>query len=427
MESPPILIGGFLWIVFQASGIKGQWSGDVEGKVEPCDRVPYTRLSSYYRSINMNNNMSNNNSNTGNGSINGGNMMNQQYAQPQQVQQQQQQAPFYNNNSPETEDLKRFLVTAPQMWTKADDPPIRSYQLSNGENISCIYWRGKFFITGTDIVKILIFRFAQAGRPVLNAKKFEEGIFSDLRNLKSGTEAVLEEPKSEFLDFLFRHGCIRTQKKQKVFFWNCVPHESLFLDAIERDFKREGSLYHMNMMMNHTRYLQKQVAMMQASAIQQQYTGNGPAAGTNGVMMPPPPQMMPNTTSSRSSSFSGPSSGNGLYSQNSSNTVDPFLMSAAHSPRLLNSKINLNGPMLMTPNPVKAPISRLNSSSANNNLFDPFSYGDFDGNTAAAMNFSGEDPILSDYFAQSDTADMNTIDNNTTYIDPSTLLNLHEY
>ncbi|KAK1003902.1 hypothetical protein LTR54_007666 [Friedmanniomyces endolithicus] len=77
------------------------------------------------------------------------------------------------------------------------------------------------------------------GRPVKNAKKFEEGIFSDLRNLKSGTDASLEEPKSAFLDFMYKNNCIRTQKKQKVFYWYSVPHDRLFLDALERDLKRE--------------------------------------------------------------------------------------------------------------------------------------------------------------------------------------------
>jgi transcription factor STE12 len=74
---------------------------------------------------------------------------------------------------------------------------------------------------------------------VKNSKKFEEGIFSDLRNLKSGTDASLEEPKSGFLDFLYKNNCIRTQKKQKVFYWYSVPHDRLFLDALERDLKRE--------------------------------------------------------------------------------------------------------------------------------------------------------------------------------------------
>jgi transcription factor STE12 len=60
-----------------------------------------------------------------------------------------------------------------------------------------------------------------------------------LRNLKSGTDASLEEPKSPFLDFLYKNNCIRTQKKQKVFYWYSVPHDRLFLDALERDLKRE--------------------------------------------------------------------------------------------------------------------------------------------------------------------------------------------
>ena len=51
-------------------------------------------------------------------------------------------------------------------------------------------------------MRCLAFRFQAFGRPVKNSKKFEEGIFSDLRNLKSGTDASLEEPKSPFLDFL---------------------------------------------------------------------------------------------------------------------------------------------------------------------------------------------------------------------------------
>jgi transcription factor STE12 len=60
-----------------------------------------------------------------------------------------------------------------------------------------------------------------------------------LRNLKSGTDASLEEPKSSFLDFMYKNNCIRTQKKQKVFYWYSVPHDRLFLDALERDLKRE--------------------------------------------------------------------------------------------------------------------------------------------------------------------------------------------
>ena len=115
------------------------------------------------------------------------------------------------------------------------------FQLPTGETISCVLWNELYHITGTDIVRSLVSRFESFGRPVRNIKKFEEGVFSDLRNLKPGADACLEEPKSPFLEMLYRNNCIRTQKKQKVFYWYSVPHDRLFLDAMERDLKREQS------------------------------------------------------------------------------------------------------------------------------------------------------------------------------------------
>ncbi|KAI1465011.1 Ste12-like transcription factor [Daldinia caldariorum] len=137
----------------------------------------------------------------------------------------------------QVDNLKYFLISAPVDWQ--GDQYIRRFLLPTGEYVSCVLWNNLFHITGTDIVRCLSFRFQAFGRPVKNSKKFEEGIFSDLRNLKSGTDASLEEPKSTFLDFLYKNNCIRTQKKQKVFYWYSVPHDRLFLDALERDLKRE--------------------------------------------------------------------------------------------------------------------------------------------------------------------------------------------
>ncbi|GAA5800096.1 hypothetical protein HPULCUR_005518 [Helicostylum pulchrum] len=134
------------------------------------------------------------------------------------------------------DQLKSFLVSAPNGQQEA----IKQHVLStSGESITCVKWNDAFYISGTDIVRCLVFRFHAFGRPIQNLKKFEEGVFSDLRNLKPGTDAILEEPKSAFLDLLFKNNCIRTQKKQKVFFWYSVPHDRLFLDALERDLKRE--------------------------------------------------------------------------------------------------------------------------------------------------------------------------------------------
>ncbi|PBK60997.1 STE-domain-containing protein [Armillaria solidipes] len=150
--------------------------------------------------------------------------------------------------------LKFFLATAPSGWEKSSsaagssassylpdpaNPALNRFLLPSQEFVTCVLWNGLYHITGTDIVRALVFRFEAFGRPVRNMKKFEEGVFSDLRNLKPGVDACLEEPKSPFLDLLFKYQCIRTQKKQKVFYWFSVPHDRLFLDALERDLKRE--------------------------------------------------------------------------------------------------------------------------------------------------------------------------------------------
>lgn len=138
-------------------------------------------------------------------------------------------------------ELFRFLANAPKEFREGER--IRKYQLKNGDYIHCILWNMHFYITGTDIVKILVWRFQNAGRHIASHKKFEEGVFSDLRNLKPGIDATLESPRSDFLEFLYKNGCIRTQKKQKVFFWYSVPQDALFCDALERDLRRETNLY----------------------------------------------------------------------------------------------------------------------------------------------------------------------------------------
>lgn len=139
------------------------------------------------------------------------------------------------------EDLFEFLNNAPKYFREGER--IKKFQLKNGDFIHCVLWNYHFYITGTDIVKILVWRFQNSGRQLGNMKKFEEGIFSDLRNLKPGIDASLEGPRSEFLEFLYKNGCIRTQKKQKVFYWYSVPHDALFCDALERDMRRDSSLY----------------------------------------------------------------------------------------------------------------------------------------------------------------------------------------
>jgi transcription factor STE12 len=111
--------------------------------------------------------------------------------------------------------LKYFLATAPSRWSStasglsqndsfpmdssghaaSSHPSMNRFLLPSSEYITCVSWNNRYHITGTDIVRALVFRFEAFGRPVKNMKKFEEGIFSDLRNLKPGIDACLEEPK----------------------------------------------------------------------------------------------------------------------------------------------------------------------------------------------------------------------------------------
>ncbi|KAJ1935479.1 hypothetical protein GGF37_005980, partial [Kickxella alabastrina] len=152
-------------------------------------------------------------------------------------------------------DLAGFLANAPLLFSEeatTDDEiepdithgshggAIRRFGFENGDKLSCIRWDSRFHITSTDIIRALVHRFQDIHRPVVNMKKFEEGVFSDLRSLKPGVAARLEPPRSEFLELLYKQHCVRTQKKQKVFYWELVPHDMLFREALERDLKREA-------------------------------------------------------------------------------------------------------------------------------------------------------------------------------------------
>lgn len=168
------------------------------------------------------------------------------------------------------ENLYDFLVNAPK--TFRENERIKKFQLKNGDYIHCVLWNYHFYITGTDIVKILIWRFQNAGKQIGAIKKFEEGIFSDLRNLKPGVDATLENPRSNFLEFLYKNGCIRTQKKQKVFYWYSVPHDVLFCDAMERDLRRDTNIYTYNTFVHDPRQLNPSDRLIRTQ--NQQFPGN---------------------------------------------------------------------------------------------------------------------------------------------------------
>jgi hypothetical protein len=193
---------------------------------------------------------------------------------------------------PDMAKLKQFLDEAPIKTPNNVDRYVLTYNLDNGENINCILWSGKHYVTGTDIVKILLYRFQKFNRPVMNVKKFEEGVFSDLRMLKHNSGATLEEPRSPFLEYLYRNNCIRTQKKQKVFYWESVAHDTLFMDALERDLKRESNLHNINQLMIEQR---KQREILYAQLNDSKYQAALMGYHQNQMLnLPPNPTLAPN-------------------------------------------------------------------------------------------------------------------------------------
>lgn len=174
------------------------------------------------------------------------------FQQPISQLQQLAQHPFSDDADERVVRLKQFLHNAPRLMTSPQQGDMRRYPIPDtNESISCVFWNGMFLITGTDIVRVIQYRFRCRNIPVPRPKKLEEGIFSDLRNLKPGQDAVLEEPRSDLLKYLYDKECIRTQKKQKVFFWYKVPHDNLYHDAMERELRRLTTLDNMSMIYQH--------------------------------------------------------------------------------------------------------------------------------------------------------------------------------
>ncbi len=108
------------------------------------------------------------------------------------------------------------------------------------EKIACVIWDNRSYISGTDIIKVLAYRLAldDIQIPTDQQKKFEEGIFSDLRHLKVGVDARLEESKSEMLVYFYHHGAVRTKKRQKLYIWRSVNFDKLYQDAKMRLLQR---------------------------------------------------------------------------------------------------------------------------------------------------------------------------------------------
>lgn len=113
-------------------------------------------------------------------------------------------------------------------------PVLKRLVVGENDYISCIRWNGMSLVTAVDIVKSISYRMFIEDVPLLHLRRVEEGVLNDLRSLKTNVDAILEEPKSEFLQFLQANNCTKTLKKQKIYLWHRVPFAKLYSDARER-------------------------------------------------------------------------------------------------------------------------------------------------------------------------------------------------
>src|SRR5690242_19971030 len=67
-----------------------------------------------------------------------------------------------DNNSDDDDELEKDNDNKNNQETSG---PFRRYHLPTGETISCVQLQDEYFISGTDIVRSLVFRFYAFGRP----------------------------------------------------------------------------------------------------------------------------------------------------------------------------------------------------------------------------------------------------------------------
>lgn len=79
------------------------------------------------------------------------------------------------------------------------------------------------------------------GRLPSDRRKFEEGVYSDLRQARLGSDGILEQANSKFLRYLYSIGCVKTHKRQKIFYWRSVRHLDIHEEVIRREIRKSIS------------------------------------------------------------------------------------------------------------------------------------------------------------------------------------------
>lgn len=139
---------------------------------------------------------------------------------------------------PRVRDIKHFFDGVPTRRTSHLPKDCYTLRLSNNQFVTCVYWNGRFLMSGNDIAKIVSFRLWCRGITFPSVRKLEEGVVSDLRPFKPGQACLLEEGRSELLWYLREIGSVKTLKRQKIFVLEKIPHDGLFKNAVERELLR---------------------------------------------------------------------------------------------------------------------------------------------------------------------------------------------
>ncbi|EPZ36435.1 STE-domain-containing protein [Rozella allomycis CSF55] len=133
--------------------------------------------------------------------------------------------------------FEEFLIAHTAITLDWQDNEVsRGIILPDQSIVNCIRYQNQLVVTGTDILKVIEYFYQEnTSTQIKDQKKFEEGVFSDLRIYKIGKDAMLVDPSNEIINTLNEIGCIRTRKKQKLFFWPTVDFQDLLQRSIKRD------------------------------------------------------------------------------------------------------------------------------------------------------------------------------------------------
>lgn len=104
--------------------------------------------------------------------------------------------------------------------------------------VACIRWNGECYVTVCDVIRILTFRLHVLGYRIANTTKLSEGVYSDLRTCRPGSDYVQLDAGEAVLLAAASVGATQSTKAQRIFRWGSFDHDRLLINALQRDVDR---------------------------------------------------------------------------------------------------------------------------------------------------------------------------------------------